>query len=60
MDSPNNKEYCSNLIRRKEKEINDIKMFIDYAQTNDMKKYNFSSEEERQINAIIMRRYGFK
>ncbi|WP_138262149.1 SIR2 family protein [[Clostridium] hylemonae] len=58
--SPYNKEYCTNLIRRNEKKINDIKAFIIYAQTTDMEKYKFNHEEKRQLDDLIMRGYGFK
>ncbi len=58
--SPYNNEYCTNLIRRNEKKINDIKTFIIYIQTMDMEKYKFSHEEKKQLDDLIMRGYGFK
>lgn len=58
--SPYNKEYCTNLLKRNEKKINDIKAFLLYIQINSLEKYNLSAIERGHIDELIMLGYGLK
>lgn len=59
LQSQYNKEYCTNLIRRNEKKINDIKAFLIFAQTKDLSVYHLTSIERNLLNDLITKGYKF-
>lgn len=58
--SPYNSEYCRNLMKRREKKINDIRGFLVYIQTGDISSHHLSRNDMDAVNELIMKGYNLK